>query len=82
MAKSDPYRDYTKSKHTGLSNWPCRIEHRPRMAIQRFHALDTRRDIAEERIVLGANDMVDVLVVSGMVYLQHATWRAFHSEFA
>lgn len=53
MAKSDLYRDYTKSKHTGLGNWPCRIEHRPRMAIQRFHALDTRRDMAEERIVIG-----------------------------
>ena len=80
MAKSALYRDYPKTKHTGLGHWPCHIEHHPRLAFQRFHALDTRKDMAEKRTVLGVNDMVDVLVVSGMVYLQHVAWRAALSE--
>ena len=67
-------------KHTGLGRWSRRIEHYPRLAFQRSHALDTRKDMVEERTVLGVNDMVDVLVVSGMVCLQHIAWRTTPSE--
>ena len=80
MAKSALYRDYPEAKYTDLGRWPCRIEHHPRLAFQRFPALDTRKDMAEKGSVLGVNDMADVLVVSGMVYLQHVAWRAALSE--
>ena len=33
------------------------------MAFQRSHALDTRKNMVEKGALLGANDLVDVLVV-------------------
>ena len=41
-----------------------------------------RKDMAEKRTLLGINNMVDVLAVSGMVYLQHVAWRAAHPEYS
>lgn len=81
MAKSALYRNRTDAKHTGFGRGPCHIEHHPRMAFQRFHALDTWKNMAEKGTVLGSNDLADVLAVSGVVYLQHVTWRAAHTKY-
>lgn len=66
MAKSAFYRDHPATKHTGLGCWPCPIEHHSRLAFQRSHVLDTRKNMVEKRPLLGANDLVDGCFRNGL----------------
>lgn len=60
-------------KHTCIRCGSRRVKRNPRVAFQPIEIRHTRTNLAEQGVVLGNHDLADVLALSRMVYLQHAT---------